>query len=146
MTALLALNAGAAMRRFEMQDTFDQTLSRGDTLAQDETFDLISSNKVDGTAVYNPEDERLGKIDHFMVGKRDGRVRYAVLDYGGFFGAGDDLYPLPWEALTYSVDKGGYVVNIDKDRLDRDRAPSFRRGEEPTWDTDYDTRIRDYYR
>jgi hypothetical protein len=129
-----------------MQDTFDQTRSGRDTLAQDETFDLISSDKVDGTAVYNPEDERLGKIDHFMVGKRDGRVRYAVLDYGGFFGAGDDLYPLPWEALTYSVDKGGYVVNIDKDRLDRDRAPSFRRGEEPTWDADYDSRIRDYYR
>ena len=129
-----------------MQETFDQTRTGGDTLARDETFDLISSAKVDGTAVYNFQDEKLGKIDHFMVGKRDGRVRYAVLDYGGFFGPGDELYPLPWEALTYNVDKGGYVVNIDKDRLDRDRAPSFRRGEEPTWDADYDTRIRDYYR
>lgn len=48
--------------------------------------------------------------------------------------------------VTYSVDKGGYVVNIGKDRLERNRAPSFRRGEEPTWDADYDTRIRDYYR
>ena len=127
-----------------MQDTFDQT-RRGDTLAQDETFDLISSDKVDGTAVYNLDDEKLGKIDHFMVGKRDGRVRYAVLDSGGFVGAGDDLYPLPWEALTYSVEKGGYVVNINRERLDREQAPSFRRGMEPTWDADYDTRIRNYY-
>ncbi len=125
--------------------TIDETRTGRDTLAKDETFDLISSDKVDGTAVYNLEDEKLGKIDHFMVGKRDGRVHYAVLDYGGFFGSGDDLYPLPWEALTYSVDKGGYVVNINKDRLDRDRAPSYRRGEEPTWNADYDTRVRSYY-
>lgn len=129
-----------------MQQTFDETRTGGDTLAKDETFDLISSDKVDGTAVYNAKDEKLGKIDHFMVGKRDGRVRYAVLDYGGFFGSGDELYPLPWEALTYSVDKAGYVVNIDKDRLDRDRAPSYQRGQEPNWNSDYDTRIRDYYR
>lgn len=128
-----------------MQENFDRTRT-GDTLAKDETYDLISSEKVNGTTVYNLQDEKLGKIDHFMVGKRDGRVRYAVLDYGGFFGAGDELYPLPWEALTYNVDKNGYVVNIRKEQLDREQAPSFRRGEEPTWDADYDTRVRNYYR
>jgi hypothetical protein len=62
-----------------MQETFDRARTGGDTLATDETFDLISSDKVDGTAVYNLEDERLGKIDHFMVGKRDGRVRFEIL-------------------------------------------------------------------
>lgn len=129
-----------------MQGTFDQTRSGTNTLARDETFDLISSQKVDGTAVYNRQEEKLGKIDHVMIGKRDGRVRFAVLDYGGFFGSGDDLYPLPWEALTYSEDQGGYVVNIDKERLESDRAPSYRRGNEPTWNEDYDTSIRDYYR
>jgi hypothetical protein len=126
--------------------TYDETRSGSGTLARDETFDLISSQKVDGTAVYGRDGDKLGKIDHFMVGKRDGRVRYAVLDYGGFFGSADDLYPLPWEQLTYSEDKGGYVVNTDKDRLEGTEAPSFRRGDEPTWNEDYDTRIRDYYR
>lgn len=128
-----------------MQETFDETRTGTDTLSRDETFDLISSQKVDGTAVYNLEGDKLGKIDHFMVGKRDGRARFAVLDYGGLFGMGDDLYPLPWEALTYDTDKGGYVVNIDKDRLDRDKAPSFRRGEDPAWNADYDNRVRSYY-
>ena len=127
-------------------DTHDETRGGTDTLSRDETFDLISSQKVDGTAVYNREEEKLGKIDHAMIGKRDGRVRYAVLDCGGFFGSSDDLYPLPWESLTYSEDQGGYVVNIDKERLESDRAPSFPRGSEPNWDSDYDSRIRDYYR
>ena len=125
--------------------TTDETRTSSDRLAQDETFDLISSEKVEGTAVYNPKDEKLGTIHHFMVGKRDGRVRYAVLSYGGLFGMGDDFYPLPWDALTYK-DKGGYLVNIDKDRLDRDKAPSYPRGQEPNWDESYDTRVRNYYR
>lgn len=128
-----------------MKETYDETRADSDTLTRDETFDLISSQKVDGTAVYNPQDEKLGKIDHVMIGKRDGRARFAVLDYGGLFGMGDDLYPLPWESLTYSKDKGGYVVNIAKDRLDRSKAPSYRRGEEPSWNADYDARVRDYY-
>jgi hypothetical protein len=125
--------------------TFDETRTSGDRLAQDETFDLISSEKVDGTAVYNLEDEKLGTIHHFMVGKRDGQVRYAVMSYGGLFGMGDDFYPLPWDALTYSVDKGGYVVNVDKDRLDRAKEPSYPRGQEPAWNEDYDVRVRNYY-
>ena len=126
--------------------SFDESRTGSDRLAKDETFDLISSEKVDGTAVYNRKDEKLGTIHHFMVGKRDGQVRFAVLSYGGLFGMGDDFYPLPWEALTYSVDKGGYVVNIDKDRLDRSTAPSYPRGQEPTWNEEYDTRVRTYYR
>lgn len=125
--------------------TFDETRTDRDRLAQDETFDLISSEKVEGTAVYNLADEKLGTIHHFMVGKRDGEVRYAVLSYGGLFSMGDDFYPLPWDALTYNAQKGGYVVDIDKDRLDRDTAPSYRRGEEPTWDEEYDSRVRGYY-
>ena len=127
-------------------DTYDETRTGTDTLARDETSDLISSQKVDGTAVYNRDEEKLGKIDHLMIGKRDGRVRFAVLDYGGFFGSSDDLYPLPWESLTYSEDQGGYVINIDKERLQSGSAPSFRRGSEPNWDSDYDSRVRDYYR
>mgnify|MGYP006195088777 CR=1 FL=1 len=34
--------------------------TNSDTMARDETYDLISSEKVDGTAVYNRDGERLG--------------------------------------------------------------------------------------
>ena len=116
-----------------------------DRLQRDETSDLISSEKVDGTAVYNREGEKLGSIHHFMVGKRDGRVRYAVMSYGGLFGMGSNYYPLPWDALTYDTDKGGYVVDIAKEQLDPDKAPSFERNREPEWDEEFDQRIRLYY-
>lgn len=121
-------------------DTMDNS---GDSIARDETSDMISSEKVDGTAVYNRDGESLGSIHHLMVGKRDGKVRYAVMSFGGLFGMGEHYHPLPWDVLTYDTDKGGYVVDLDKDRL-KD-APSYERGSEPTYDRAYTDRIGGYY-
>ena len=36
----------------------------------DETSRLIASNKVEGTAVYNRQGERLGSVYNFMVDKK----------------------------------------------------------------------------
>ncbi len=114
-----------------------------DTLARDETSELISSAKVEGTAVYGRDGEKLGTIDHFMVGKRDGRVRYAVMSFGGLFGMGENYHPLPWDQLTYDEDKNGYSVSLDKDRL-KD-SPSYSREQEPRYDRDYNARVFGYY-
>ena len=113
------------------------------TMARDETYDLISSEKVDGTVVYNRDGDKLGTVHHFMVGKRDGRVRYAIMSFGGLFGMGERYHPLPWDVLTYDTDKGGYSVDLDKDKL-KD-APSYERGSEPTYDRTYGERVYGYY-
>ena len=113
------------------------------TIARDETHDLISSDKVEGTAVYNRQGEKLGTVTSFMVGKRNGRVEYAVMGFGGLFGMGERDYPLPWNVLTYDTDKGGYVVDLDKDKLEK--APSFERGQDPTYDRDYGEQVYTYY-
>ncbi len=115
-----------------------------ETLARNETRDMISSEKVDGTAVYNRENEKLGSIHHFMVGKRTGKVDYAVMSFGGLFGMGEDYYPLPWDALTYDTEKGGYCVQLDKDRLNHD-APSYKKGSEPDWSGEFGTRLDTHY-
>jgi hypothetical protein len=125
--------------RKRMQGTPDA----GRDLPTDETLELIASDKVEGTAVYNPAGERLGSIDNFMVGKQSGKVEYAVLSFGGFLGMGDNHYPLPWDLLTYDTEQGGYVVDIDKDDLEH--APSFRSGTEPDFDRDYAGSIYGYY-
>jgi hypothetical protein len=62
---------------------------------KDETGDLIASNKVEGTAVYNRQGERLGTVHNFMVNKRSGQVAYAVMSFGGFLGIGESYHPLP---------------------------------------------------
>ena len=113
------------------------------TITRDETKDLISSDKVEGTAVYNRKGEKLGTISNFMVGKRNGRVEYAVLSFGGLFGMGERNYPLPWDVLTYDPDQGGYVVDLDKDRLKE--APSYERGSDPTYDRTFGEQVYGYY-
>lgn len=114
-----------------------------DHIETDESPTLIASNKVEGTAVYNRQGERLGTIYNFMVDKISGEVRYAVLSFGGLLGIGQDYYPLPWDMLTYDTGMGGYVVDLDKARLEN--APRYSADQEPTYDRDYGQRIYDYY-
>lgn len=114
-----------------------------DLINRNETPDLISSDKVEGTAVYNHAGEKLGSISHFMVGKRDGRVSYAVMSFGGFLGMGTDEYALPWEKLNYDVDKGGYVVDITKELLND--APKYARDRTDEYDRRYYEGVSSYY-
>ena len=110
----------------------------------DETDRLIASNKVEGTAVYNRQGEKLGSIYNFMVDKRSGRVEYAVMSFGGVLGMGDSYHPLPWNVLTYDTSQGGYVVDLDKDALAG--APGWAVGETPDWsDPGYGKGIDAYY-
>lgn len=93
---------------------------------------LIASDRVEGTAVYDLNGERLGSISRLLIGKSDGQVACAVLSFGGFLGVGNDHYPVPWDMLRYDVQRGGYLVDLDKDRLkdaprynNLDRDPAF---------------------
>lgn len=113
-----------------------------DSINTDETRELIASNKVDGTAVYDFNGERLGTINNFMVDKRSGQAEYAVMQFGGFLGIGADYYPIPWSMLRYNVDQGGYVVDLDKDVLAD--APRYA-DEEPEYNTAYNQQVYSYY-
>jgi hypothetical protein len=118
--------------------------TRSDTVAQDETSSLIAASKVEGTNVYNRRGESLGSIYDVMIEKRSGKVGYAVMSFGGFLGMGERYHPLPWAVLDYDERQGGYVVDLDKERLQR--APSYGVNETPDWSNrDYGRRIDEYY-
>lgn len=112
-------------------------------IALDETARLIASNKVAGTAVYDSTGQHLGSVYNFMVDKVSGQVAYAVLAFGGFLGLGENHHPLPWRALRYSTELGGYVVDIDPGVLSG--APSHGPGEDSFADPDYKKRLDDFY-
>ena len=104
---------------------------------------VISSDKVEGTTVYNTAGDKLGSIDDLMIDKISGQIRYAVLEFGGFLGMGTDRYPIPWKVLKYSTDKGGYLVPLDKARLDK--APRYPESSAPVYDESYGSRVNTYY-
>lgn len=107
------------------------------------TSSVISSDKVEGTNVYNIAGEKLGSIDDLMIDPRSGQVRYAVLEFGGFLGMGTDRYPIPWSMLQYDDGKSGYIVPLDKAKLEK--APRYTDERVPTYDSEYGNRVNSYY-
>ena len=89
----------------------------------DYRHELISSRRVEGTPVYNRSDERLGSIHSVMIEKQSGNVAYAVLSFGGIFGLGEHVHPVPWQVLNYDVGLDAYVVDISREELEN--APSM---------------------
>ena len=112
-------------------------------VAVDETDRLIASDKVAGTSVYDRNGERLGSIYNFMVDKASGQVAYAVMSFGGFLGLGERFYPLPWTALTYDPARGGYVVEVDRETLEK--APSYAAEDQPWADPAYGQSLYGFY-
>jgi sporulation protein YlmC with PRC-barrel domain len=104
--------------------------------------DVISSERVEGTNVYNVAGDKLGTIADLMIDKVSGQVRYAVMEFGGFFGLGTDRYPVPWSMLKYDTSRDGYVVPLDKSRLEG--APRYS-DEVPDYDDVYRTNVDKYY-
>jgi hypothetical protein len=62
---------------------------------------------------------------------RSGKVGYAVMSFGTFFGMGGKLFAVPWNALTLDTTRKCFVLNVEKDRLknapgfDKDRWPDM---------------------
>ncbi|MGM4961474.1 PRC-barrel domain-containing protein (plasmid) [Bradyrhizobium barranii] len=109
-----------------------------------ETGTLIGSDKVEGTAVYGPDETKIGSIERVMIDKQSGKVSYAVLSFGGFLGVGDDHYPLPWQSLKYDTNLGGYRTGITQQQLEG--APKYASDNDWNWGDQTRTRaVDDYY-
>lgn len=83
----------------------------------------ILASRVKGTAVYNDKGDKIGTVEDVVLDKQSNQILFAALGFGGVLGMGEKYYPVPWSMLDYREDKGGYVVPLDKDRLEN--APSY---------------------
>ena len=92
---------------------------------------LIIAERVNGTAVYLRNGEKVGRVEDLAIHKQNGKIEYAILSFGGFLGIGERFHAVPWDLLTYDEDKGGYVVPLDKDQLEK--APNFDAAELSGW-------------
>lgn len=92
---------------------------------------VLSADTLAGDPVFNGAGENLGKIEDFMLDMESGRIRYAVLSFGGVLGIGNKLFAVPAEALTIDTERKCLVLDVDKERLenapgfDKDNWPNF---------------------
>jgi sporulation protein YlmC with PRC-barrel domain len=84
--------------------------------------EIMGASTLTGDAVVNALGENLGAIREIMLDVPNGRIAYAVLEFGGL-GLDDKLFAVPWNALTLDADNKCFILSIEKERL-RD-APGF---------------------
>ena len=104
---------------------------------------IIESDRVEGTAVFDPNGEQVGTIKRLLIEKVSGRVVYVDVTFGGFLGMGVHHHTIPWEKLSYDREYGAYRTDITEEQLER--APSFY-GDNQAWpDRTREKAVRDYW-
>ena len=85
--------------------------------AAKEHFMLASDLK--GNKIVNQSAEDLGTLEDYMVDLETGRIAYAVLSFGGWFGMGSKLFAIPWYAFKMQLFENELriVLNVDKEVL-----------------------------
>ena len=112
--------------------------------ASEKSSDVIGSDRVEGTAVYGVNRERIGSVDRLLIEKRSGKVTDAVLSVGGFFGIGDEKHSIPWSKLDYDTELGGYCLDVTKAQLEN--APRFHDDQaDQAYDRDYQSGVYNYW-
>jgi sporulation protein YlmC with PRC-barrel domain len=110
----------------------------------DYAHEMISSRRVEGTNVFDRDGKKLGTIHSVMIGKRSGKVGYALLEFGGVLGVGSHVHPIPWDSLTYDVDRDGYTVEMSRDQLQHAPRMSLDDTDRPI-SREHAEEVRSYY-
>jgi len=91
--------------------------------AEDHRVNAFMVEKIIGSKVINMKGDSIGKIEDLVVDIDTGRILYAVLESGGFLGIGNNLLPVPWDALAALPSEGLFFLNQSKELMEK--APAF---------------------
>jgi sporulation protein YlmC with PRC-barrel domain len=79
------------------------------------TFPMATEvEKFIGKDVYGAAGEDVGEIENLLIGP-DGRVRAAIIEFGGFLGIGENEVAVPWDQLKITGDRA--TVNMNKEQV-----------------------------
>jgi sporulation protein YlmC with PRC-barrel domain len=93
---------------------------------------VIAASAVCGTDAYDPAGEKLGSIREVMLNETSEKIEFVILNFGGHFvGVNQRYYPLPWRLLKFDKARQGYVVNIDREKLEA--APTCELSDTGVW-------------
>jgi len=81
------------------------------------------ASKVIGSAVRNPNDDKLGSVEDLVVNLARGRVLGVVISSGGFLGIGNELSVVPSQAFT--PDDNNKLLRLDTTKERLTEAPRF---------------------
>jgi sporulation protein YlmC with PRC-barrel domain len=87
------------------------------------------ASKLMGMPVKNLQDEKLGKVENFVVDLSSGRIVAVIISSGGFIGMGDELSAVPPTALRFNAEHDTLQLDASKEMLAG--SPHFKANEWP---------------
>jgi PRC-barrel domain len=110
-------------------DADKTTPPTGETTAPEVT--VLNKHEVEGVLgrdVRSATDENMGRIVDVLV-DREGQVRAAIIDFGGFLGVGSRKIAVDWSALHFPPPgKAGSTIALDLTRDQVKAAPEYKDG------------------
>jgi sporulation protein YlmC with PRC-barrel domain len=114
---------------------------------------VVRGKDLMGLNVYDDNEDKLGDIKDLVIDPAQGKIRYAVVTFGGFLGMGDKYFAVPWSDIQF-VSKGTTstgtikedycVLAINKDELKN--APGFDKNNWPNFaDRNWSSNVDKYY-
>lgn len=61
---------------------------------------MFSASTLHRDSVVNRESDDPSDIEEQMIDLTNGRNAHAILSFGGLIGVGDELFAIPWQAIT----------------------------------------------
>jgi sporulation protein YlmC with PRC-barrel domain len=114
---------------------------------------VVRGKDLMGLNVYGENDEKLGDIKDLVIDPKEGKIRYAVLTFGGFLGMGDKFFAVPWSDIQFiskgttstgTVKEDYCTLSISKDELKN--APGFDKNNWPNFaDQNWSSNVDKYY-
>jgi len=107
---------------------------------------VLSATTLIGDKVFSRAGEELGILKELMVDLYAGQVKYAVLSIHEVLGLGDQLFAVPWPALSLNAENQTFTLHVDKEELqdgpkfDQDHWP-----DEAQFESGWLTDLYDYY-
>lgn len=104
---------------------------------------LARATAVTPIKVENRDGAAVGEVHAYLLEKRGGEARFAVLSLGGFLGMGRSFYPVPFALMEFDAVRDVYVIALDRKQLEG--GPSWANNA-PEFDQPYADRVASYYR
>ncbi len=111
----------------EIREFYREDLQKIEKTEPNMTVRPLKASDVRGCNVETSDGKKAGEIEELVIDPNQGRVAYVVLKEGGFLGFGTDHYAVPWEAFTFTVDKGNdHVCKLRVPQAKFEKAPAYK--------------------
>jgi sporulation protein YlmC with PRC-barrel domain len=87
------------------------------------------ASKLMGAPVKNLQDQKLGKVENFVVDLPSGRIVAVIISSGGFLGMGDELSAVPPTAMRFNAEHDALQLDASKELLAN--SPHFKPSQWP---------------